>query len=171
MLRCFYTELRLPIGDFILLEINGALCGLCSPEQLPDFQKKLQKHTTQPIDFTEEFTALLQEGKKQLEEYFSGLRQEFSLPTQLYGTEFQKSVWNQLTLISYGTSRSYGEIAAALGTKGAQAVGNAVGANPLPIIIPCHRVLPSDGSLGNFSMKGGPSVKAFLLDLEEVSYH
>ena len=73
-------------------------------------------------------------------------------------------------MIPYGCSCSYGDIARKLNQKGARAVGTAVGKNPLPIFIPCHRVLPSGGELGNFSMQGGSQSKAYLLDLEGVPY-
>jgi len=102
---------------------------------------------------------------KQLEEYFSRQRKVFDLPLQLSGTEFQMKVWNELTKISYGEIITYGELANRLGDKNLmRAVAAANGANPIPIIIPCHRVIGSDGNLTGYG--GGLKVKQKLLELE-----
>jgi methylated-DNA-[protein]-cysteine S-methyltransferase len=101
----------------------------------------------------------------QLEEYFAGLRRAFQLPLALQGTAFQRAVWQGLREIPYGQTVSYGELARRLGLAGgARAVGLANGANPLPIIVPCHRVIGADGSLTGFG--GGLSIKRALLSLE-----
>lgn len=108
---------------------------------------------------------LLCQAKAQLAEYFAGRRQAFALPLSPQGTAFQQAVWAQIALIPYGETRSYGEIAARLGSPAkARAVGGAAGCNPLPIVIPCHRVIGSSGSLTGFS--GGLEVKRLLLRLE-----
>ncbi len=170
MLRYSIITLQLPIGEFIVVEINGALCALCRQDDLPHYLNKWEGNQNDKLSASIKPHPILLTARTQLEEYFAGQRSEFTLPIQLYGTEFQKNVWQQLQAIPYGQSTSYGQIAAQLGTKGIQAVGNAVGANPLPIIVPCHRVLPANGKLGNFSMYGGPASKAFLLDLEQIKY-
>lgn len=101
----------------------------------------------------------------QLEEYFAGARREFSLPLQPVGTPFQQVVWSALRTIPYGTTLSYGELARRIGRPPAsRAVGAANGANPLPIIVPCHRVIGADRSLTGFG--GGLETKRFLLALE-----
>lgn len=101
----------------------------------------------------------------QLSEYFAGERRTFDLPLDFHGTDFQKSVWAQLLTIPFGQTRSYGEIAIALGTPTAsRAVGAANGRNPISIIAPCHRVVGASGALTGFA--GGLSAKAFLLRLE-----
>jgi O-6-methylguanine DNA methyltransferase len=101
----------------------------------------------------------------QLREYFSRQRKEFDLPLELLGTEFQKKVWNELTKIPYGETISYGELAEWVGDKNKmRAVAAANGANPIPVIIPCHRVIGADGSLTGYS--GGLDVKQKLLELE-----
>ncbi len=101
----------------------------------------------------------------QLAEYFAGQRQQFSLPLAPQGTAFQRSVWQALGQIPYGETISYGELARRLGShSGARAVGLANGANPLPIIVPCHRVIGADGSLTGFG--GGLPLKRALLALE-----
>ncbi|MBR5087229.1 MAG: methylated-DNA--[Muribaculaceae bacterium] len=110
-------------------------------------------------------TPLLANCAKQLQEYFEGERREFSLPLDLVGTEFQKKVWNTMLSIPYGTTISYKEESQRLGNeKAIRAVAQANGANPIPIIIPCHRVINSDGTLGGYS--SGVDKKQFLLKLE-----
>jgi methylated-DNA-[protein]-cysteine S-methyltransferase len=102
----------------------------------------------------------------QLAEYFAGTRRDFDVALAFAGTEFQLSVWQALRLIPYGTTISYGELARRIGkdTRASRAVGLANGANPLPIIVPCHRVIGSDGSLTGFG--GGIEMKRKLLALE-----
>lgn len=108
---------------------------------------------------------LLIEAKKQLSEYFEGSRKYFELPTEPAGTEFQKRVWRALCDIPYGETKSYGEVAAAIGRpKAARAVGMANNRNPIAIIIPCHRVIGSDGKPVGYA--GGLDKKLFLLTLE-----
>jgi methylated-DNA-[protein]-cysteine S-methyltransferase len=101
----------------------------------------------------------------QLSEYFAGSRRDFDLPLRPHGTNFQQAAWQQLQRIPYGTTISYAEEAARLGRPTAyRAVGGANGRNPLPIVIPCHRVIAADGSLGGFS--AGLARKQWLLDHE-----
>jgi methylated-DNA-[protein]-cysteine S-methyltransferase len=110
---------------------------------------------------------VLKETASQLEEYFAGERTEFDVPMELDGTPFQKEVWAELTRIGYGETISYGELARRVGRpKGPRAVGQANGRNPIPIIVPCHRVLASNG-IGGYG--GGLKVKRALLALEGVS--
>lgn len=110
--------------------------------------------------------AALQEAKRQLGEYFDGKRQEFDLPLGAGGTEFQQRVWAELRRIPFGETISYGELAARIGNpSGSRAVGQANGANRLPIVVPCHRVIGHDGKLGGYG--GGLAVKQALLDLEQ----
>ncbi|WP_261134292.1 methylated-DNA--[protein]-cysteine S-methyltransferase [Bacillus sp. Marseille-Q3570] len=101
----------------------------------------------------------------QLNEYMNGEREDFDVPLDFRGTAFQTSVWNQLTQIPYGQIRSYSEIADALGNpKAVRAVGTANGANPIPIIAPCHRVIGKNAALTGF--RGGLQIKEKLLQLE-----
>ncbi len=112
---------------------------------------------------------LFEEARRQLEEYFAGSRQNFDLPLNPGGTDFQRRVWRTLMDIPYGTAISYRELARRADCpRGYQAVGQANGRNPLPILIPCHRVIGADGTLGGYS--GGLDRKRFLLDLEGISY-
>lgn len=105
---------------------------------------------------------------KQMLEYLSGLRTTFDLPFTMEGTPFQQRVWEQTMLIPYGCTSTYGEIAIHINSpKSARAVGNALHINPLPIIVPCHRVLGSSGKLTGFA--GGLPVKQMLLDIEKKS--
>ena len=109
---------------------------------------------------------LLQETRRQLDEYFSGKRRQFSLPLAMEGTDFQINVWKALTTIPYGTTWSYKELAAAVGNPAAcRAVGNANGKNKIVIIVPCHRVIGSDGDLVGFA--SGLVRKRYLISLEQ----
>ncbi len=103
---------------------------------------------------------------RQLDEYFKGRRKKFSVPLVLIGTDFQKAVWRQLKKIPFGQTASYGDVARAIGRPRAfRAVGNANNKNPIPLIIPCHRVIGSDGKLVGFG--GGIWRKRWLLDHEK----
>lgn len=111
---------------------------------------------------------ILVETERQLKEYFSGKRNEFSIPLDMRGTAFQKDVWRALQAIPFGTTLSYGQIAKQLGRPTAsRAVGAANGRNPISIVVPCHRVIGSSGKLTGFA--GGLDAKAHLLNLETSS--
>lgn len=109
---------------------------------------------------------VLEAAEDQLAEYFAGDRREFDLPLASDGTEFQRKVWSEVRRIPYGETASYGDIARRLGYEPgiSRAVGAANGANPLPVVVPCHRVVGSDGSLTGYA--GGPDRKRILLELE-----
>ena len=110
-------------------------------------------------------TPFLKSAARQLREYFSGQRQQFDLPLAPGGTAFQRQVWTALTRIPYGEVASYGDIARDIGKpSAARAVGAANGRNPLPIIVPCHRIIGSNGKLTGFA--GGLQAKRALLTLE-----
>lgn len=109
---------------------------------------------------------VLLKAERQLGEYFAGKRKAFDVPLDMRGTDFQKNVWEALLGIPFGETRSYGQLAKQLGNPNAtRAVGAANGRNPLSIIVPCHRVIGSSGSLTGFG--GGLETKAHLLDLEK----
>ena len=141
-----------PIGPMTLVQEGEALARL-------DFDVPSQP---------EEATPLLLEACRQLREYFAGERKAFALPLAPAGTEFQKKVWAALRDIPWGETRSYGDIARAIGKPTAcRAVGMANGRNPLPVFIPCHRVIGTNGSITGYS--GGLEKKRFLLRLEGIS--
>lgn len=113
-------------------------------------------------------TPLLEQARRELDEYFSGTRREFDLPLSLHGTPFQKSVWRELLRIPYGQTATYGELAERIGNpKACRAVGMANNRNPIVIIVPCHRVIGADGSLTGYA--GGLDVKQKLLELERMA--
>ncbi|MBX9635101.1 MAG: methylated-DNA--[protein]-cysteine S-methyltransferase [Magnetospirillum sp.] len=118
-----------------------------------------------PPDSTEPLSPLLERARDQLEAYFEGRLKEFDLPLAPTGTAFQMKVWQALSRIPFGTTRSYAELAAELGTA-PRALGGACGRNPLPILIPCHRVLGANRSLGGYSGMDGVETKRLLLKLE-----
>jgi methylated-DNA-[protein]-cysteine S-methyltransferase len=151
-----------PIG---LLSIAASEKGICSIDilsarsKLKDFSelRKAQEH----VDL----------ASKQLNEYFSGKLRRFSVPLDLHGTSFQQKVWQQIAKIEYGQTLSYGKLAKAIRNPAAsRAVGGAVGANPIPIIIPCHRVMGSTGKLTGYSGGNGIPTKKKLLALEGISF-
>lgn len=146
-----FVVVQSPVGDLTLTEENGALTGLY-------FGRR-------SLEGEEGLTALLERASRQLEEYFAGKRKQFDLPLSLWGTEFQRQVWAALRDIPYGETRSYGQIAQAVGRpKAVRAVGMANHRNPISIIVPCHRVVGADGSLTGYG--GGLENKKFLLALE-----
>lgn len=113
-------------------------------------------------------TPILEQAQDELSEYFEGRRKQFSVPLSAQGTDFQERVWKALSRIPYGATRSYSDIAREVGTpKAMRAVGAANGRNPLAIIVPCHRVIASDGTLGGYA--GGLPMKVRLLQIEGVN--
>jgi methylated-DNA-[protein]-cysteine S-methyltransferase len=118
-----------------------------------------------PAEDLAESTPLLDRARSQLEEYFRGARQAFDLPLAPKGTAFQQKVWDAMCGIPYGSTWSYAALARKVDSV-ARAIGQACGANPIPIIIPCHRVLAENGALTGFSAVGGTDSKSFLLELE-----
>jgi len=125
-----------------------------------------------PLDGMPESPApVLDRAAVQLREYFAGTRTDFDLPVSLSGTEFQRAVWSELASLPFGGIASYGEIGHATGRATAgRAVGGAVGANPIPIIVPCHRVLASDGRITGYSGGNGIPTKVWLLDHEGIPH-
>jgi methylated-DNA-[protein]-cysteine S-methyltransferase len=146
-----------PIGRLVLECDGDLLIGLRLPND--------RRHT--PRRDVDDVPPVLKETASQLEEYFAGERIEFDLPMELDGTAFQREVWTELTRIPYGKTISYGELARRVGRpNGPRAVGQANGRNPIAIIVPCHRVLASNG-IGGYG--GGLKVKRALLELEGVT--
>jgi methylated-DNA-[protein]-cysteine S-methyltransferase len=145
-----------PIGPLTLVREDDALVRLAmSPAEALD-----------PDALGERSDEAFEDVVRQLDEYFAGERTAFDLPLRPVGSDFELAVWNELTRIPYGETRSYGHVAKSVGEPGgAQAVGAANGRNPLAIVVPCHRVIGADGSLVGFG--GGLPRKRFLLDLEQ----
>lgn len=116
-------------------------------------------------EFTEGTSAVIETAEARLDEYFASERREFDVPLMIAGTEFQKTVWNELLLIPRGRTTTYGELARRIGHPAAvRAIANAVGSNALSILVPCHRVLGADGALTGYA--GGLPAKRHLLALE-----
>ena len=114
---------------------------------------------------------VLERAREQLREYFAGSRREFDLPVDTHGSPFREAVWRELTAVPFGTVLSYGELGRLTGRDGAaRAVGGAVGSNPVPIIVPCHRVLASNGKITGYSGGNGIPTKAWLLDHEGIAH-
>ena len=152
----YYCYMYTPIGELLLAGDEQALSMIGFPEG------RMRRDPEPDWIFNERPFA---KAIKQLDEYFAGKRHEFDLPLRLDGTEFQLAVLEELKRIPYGETTSYGEIAARIGRpKAVRAVGAANGRNPIPIIVPCHRVIGSTGDLIGFG--GGLTTKEALLRLE-----
>ncbi len=152
----YYCYLNTPIGDLLLAGDEKALSLVGFP------QGKMRRDPHPDWIFNEKPFAA---ARRQLQEYFAGKRKDFDLPLNLSGTEFQVRVLEELQRIPYGETTSYGEIARRIGRpKAVRAVGAANGRNPIPIIVPCHRVIGSSGDLTGFG--GGLDTKEALLRLE-----
>ncbi|GGF25543.1 methylated-DNA--[protein]-cysteine S-methyltransferase [Subtercola lobariae] len=122
-------------------------------------------------DLPERSNAVLDEAVRQLSEYFAGERTEFDLPLRMVGTAFQRDIWQQLQRVGWGEYVSYGELGLAAGRPGSgRAVGGAVGANPIPIIVGCHRVLASNNKITGYSGGNGIPTKVWLLDHESIGH-
>jgi methylated-DNA-[protein]-cysteine S-methyltransferase len=111
-------------------------------------------------------TPVLRNAADQLQDYFDGRRTRFDLPLAPRGTAFRQRVWDALCRIPHGETRSYADIAREIGCRAARAIGQANGANPIPILIPCHRVIGAGGALGGYSGGDGQATKRYLLQLE-----
>lgn len=148
-----------PLGDILLAANDKGLMGLwfCGARY---FAEGLEDERL------DELTPVLAQTLRWLDIYFSGSEPDFMPPLELHGSPFRRRVWAELMKIPYGKTVSYGEIASALGVNSAQAVGGAVGHNPIGIIVPCHRVLGADGSLTGYA--AGVDKKIFLLELENA---
>ena len=156
-----------PCGKIILGSTGGLLC-LCDWKGKDSAVKNMRRIIKAlNADVREESSPVLERAEIQLDEYFSGKRRSFDIPLRTIGTPFQKSVWQELLKIPYGETRTYLQIAKQVdNVKGVRAVAQAIGANGICIIIPCHRVIGSDGSLTGFA--GGLDVKKALLEVETI---
>ena len=155
-----------PCGELILATVGDELC-LCDWNEKPCAERNKQRLVRYlNADFSTETSPVLELTKQELDEYFAGKRKTFDIPTHPVGTDFQKQVWQALLEIPYGETRTYKEIAQKVNNrKGVRAVAQAIGANGISILIPCHRVIGSNHSLTGFA--GGIEAKKHLLKLEE----
>lgn len=152
-----------PIGTlFLAVDRSGAVHRI----SYTDFREELIPGTWERNKYA------CGELEYQLDEYFAGSRIHFSVQLAINGTNFQKAVWNRMRKISYGTTMSYSTLAQKIGRKdAAQAVGNATGANPLVVVVPCHRIISASGDIGSYARRSldperGRAVKEYLLRLE-----
>ena len=151
-----HTVIDSPYGALTLVAEDGVLCGLYMTDQ----RHRPAEETFGPLD-----ASPFAQTEEELEAYFAGELRQFTIPLHLKGTPFQLTVWNHLRTIPYGETRTYGQLAEALGNRGAsRAVGLANGKNPIGIIVPCHRVIGATGSLTGYG--GGLPRKQRLLAFE-----
>ena len=161
----FYTTYESTLGCLTLYATASALVGLTFPTQSVTFSDSIYKveRTSSPI---------LTHTIQWLDQYFAGQVPTVTIPLAPQGTAFQQKVWSHLQHIPYGTTLTYGELSQLVfhspRPKGAQAIGSAVGANPISLIIPCHRILGKGSSLTGYT--GGLSIKRALLSIENISF-
>ncbi|MFJ4770167.1 methylated-DNA--[protein]-cysteine S-methyltransferase [Streptomyces uncialis] len=154
-----HTLIDSPYGPLTLVAADGTLCGVYMTDQ---------RHRPPEESFGDRDPGPFTETARQLDAYFAGELTDFDLPFSLDGTPFQRSVWAQLLRIPFGETRTYGELAEALGNPAAsRAVGLANGKNPISVIVPCHRVIGANGNLTGYG--GGLPRKRRLLDFERGS--
>ncbi|HXZ27586.1 MAG TPA: methylated-DNA--[protein]-cysteine S-methyltransferase [Terriglobales bacterium] len=157
----YYSRMDSPVGKLLLGVSSRGLA--CLEFDRRDFPPRSLRRKTQWVESEAETRPYARE----LQEYFAGQRREFSFALDLRGTDFQKRCWQELLRIPYGKTKSYAEIARAVGRPAAfRAVGQANHRNPVAIVVPCHRVITADGRLGGYG--GGLEVKRHLLRLEGV---
>ena len=160
-----YTTYESPLGTLTLYANDCALVGLTFPTQSVTFSDTLVMVESNSLP-------ILTTTVQWLDQYFSGQAPTVSIPLAPQGTDFQQKVWSQLQHIPYGTSLTYGELSQRVFNspvpKGAQAIGSAVGANPISLIIPCHRVLGKGKALTGYT--GGLSIKRALLSIESIDF-
>lgn len=150
-----------PLGPYLLVSSPKGVVCVKTERQSPAYLERWEREKSELRDDEGQNNELA----RQLDAYFAGKLRRFNLSLDLRGTSFQLQVWNVLNEIGYGETRSYGEVAAALGRpKASRAVGRAVGTNPVAIVVPCHRVIGSDGQLTGYG--GGLERKEALLRLE-----
>jgi methylated-DNA-[protein]-cysteine S-methyltransferase len=152
-----HTMVDSPMGVLTLVASDGTLSGVYMEDQL---------HLPDPSNFGQRVGSGFEEAAEQLEQYFAGERTAFTLRTRLLGSDFQRRVWQALSGIPYGRTWSYAQLADAVGRPDRlRAVAATNGRNPIAVVVPCHRVIGSDGSLTGYA--GGLARKRFLLDLED----
>ena len=159
-----YKKLKTPVGKMVLVADQKAIVMFGWEDFFAKEASNKEQSKWGEMKPNSKNT-IIAKAEKQLEEYFKGKRKSFDLPLAPEGTEFQKSVWRELSKISYGETISYGEQAKRIGKpKAMRAVGGANGKNPIAIIVPCHRVIGANGTLTGFG--GGLKAKTYLLELE-----
>jgi len=157
-MNAVFQTIDTPLGRMLLAARNGALLGAWFSDQrhMPKFPPSWRESAAD---------SLLCQAAEELREWFAGKRREFTLPLAPQGTAFQRAVWREIARLPFGKTQSYGEVARALGRpKACRAVGAATGRNPLSIIIPCHRLVASNGALTGYD--GGLERKLALLEFE-----
>ena len=173
----YRKEIMTPCGPLTLLcdgraltavrcgrEADGAATAKTAQAGAEMFEKVMPTQQTQEARAAQE---ILEQAAREIGEYFEGKRRAFAVPTAAAGTPFQQAVWNALKEIPYGETRTYGEIARRIGhPRASRAVGQANNRNPLPIVVPCHRVIGTSGALTGYA--GGLAVKERLLELERT---
>jgi len=166
----FWTVLTdTPLHTILLVEEDGVLIRVKYLDSTPTASRVQEFIGAPEEDIYQQDTPFLNAVEAQLREYFNRDRTRFDLPFRYRGTDFQQQVWDVIASVPFGEHVTYGEIGQRIDRpKAARAIGNACGRNPIPIIVPCHRVLGSGGALGGYS--SGLDKKRWLLQLENISF-
>jgi methylated-DNA-[protein]-cysteine S-methyltransferase len=164
----YFTSFTTRIGELAVFAEDGAIIRIIRGENELEVLDQMMDFYPDPIEaglIQQDTLPLLKKAKEQIEEYLTGARKEFALPINLDGAPFQRQVWQELRAIPYGQSIDYSELARRAGNeKAVRAAGTGCGANPMPLLVPCHRVKQKGGDLGGFGW--GLDVKQQLLELE-----
>lgn len=166
----FWTIMKgTPLGNILLVEEDGRLIRVKYLDPDPVESEIMNALSVPDEEVYQQDTPFLDATEAQLQEYFKDNRTQFDLPFHYTGTSFQEQVWDVIASVPFGEFVTYGEIARRIGRANAgRAIGNACGRNPLPIIVPCHRVLGANGALGGYS--SGLDKKRWLLRLEGIAF-
>jgi O-6-methylguanine DNA methyltransferase len=164
----YYSKIRIPQHQrfFLIAKNEKGVCEISISSKEKEFVRLLKQKYNDEAEFS---APKLAREVKQIQEYFEGKRKKFTMKLFMKGTDFQKKVWKAIAEIGYGKTKSYFDIAKSIKNINAlRAVGTACGKNPLPIVIPCHRVISKNGGIGGFG--GGIPLKKKILKIEKVRF-
>lgn len=169
----YWTSLQTPMGNVLLIASEKEIIWTGVPgSTLDEGRSWLVKHNDTMFRLVHQENRILARAVKELKDYFDGKNVQFSGPFHLEGTSFQQQVWHEMMQIPYGKTRSYGEVAKRVGRPAAsRAVGGACRANPIAILVPCHRIVGSTGALTGYAGPSNTAMKKTLLDIESAGAH
>lgn len=164
----YWDAVETPRGDCVIMATEKGICWAGTPGTAAESGKAWVTRMMKDVTFVQDGSfPIIKHAATQMNKYFSGEEVEFEGPFDLYGTAFQKAVWSEMLRIPYGKTKTYGEVAGLIGfPKTSRAVGGACNANPVAVLVPCHRIVGSNGKLTGYG--GGLPTKEWLLKLERA---
>lgn len=166
-----YKSIQSPFGTLSLAENDHGIFIVHFGDVDAAFLSLITQLTDKAVSDFQTDGPFTQQMAQELQSYFSGQLKAFSTPLSPYGTAFQKSVWQAIYEVPFGETATYGQLAIRIGNpKASRAIGGATGKNPIPIVVPCHRIVGSNGALTGFSAPGGLKTKVKLLQMEGIHY-